>query len=77
LEENNLSEDLGYESKKDWWQWLVDPFYVEHRKMPGWSGFLPFYHFKCDKHGDQISYPHGHKEKLRCPQCLAEKKETV
>ena len=72
-----LSLDLGYEVKKDWWKWFVDPFYVEHRKMPGWSGFLPFYHFKCRKHGDQISYPQGHKEKLICPQCLAKKKETV
>jgi len=72
-----LSQEVGYEVKKDWWKWFVDPFYVEHRKMPGWSGFLPFYHFKCHKHGDQISYPQGHKEKLICPQCLAKKKETV
>jgi len=66
---------LSYEVYRDWWQWLVDPFYVEHRKMLGWSGFLPFYHFKCDKHGDQISYPQGYKKILRCPQCLAEKKK--
>jgi len=66
-----------YEVYRDWWKWFVDPFYVEHRKMPGWSDFLPFYHFKCSKHGDQISYSQGYKKILWCPQCLAEKKETV
>jgi len=64
-----LNKELGYEVKRDWWLWLVDPFYVEHRKMPGWSGFLPFYHFKCSKHGDQISYPQGYKKILRRPEC--------
>ena len=46
--------------------------YVEHRKYPGWSGFLAFYRFDCGKHGSVIDYKHGHNERLDCPICLEE-----
>ncbi|MCX6642072.1 MAG: hypothetical protein NTV15_01620 [Candidatus Bathyarchaeota archaeon] len=37
--------------------------------LPGWSGKLPFYAFKCEKHGFVANYPEGHDEILRCPFC--------
>lgn len=46
--------------------------YLEHRHLPGWSGPLPFYAFKCSKHGIVENYPYGRKEKLHCPVCLNE-----
>jgi len=39
-------------------------------RMYGWKGKLPFYLFKCDKHGYQIAYPSSHYLTLQCPKCL-------
>ena len=66
---------MNYEVKYDWWLWLFDPFYVEHRKFAEWPEFLAFYHFKCDEHGDQVSYKQGSRGILRCPECLKENKK--
>lgn len=35
----------------------------------GWSGKLPFYIVKCDKHGLYLDYPHGYKGYFICPEC--------
>ena len=47
--------------------------YVEHRRMPGWSGALPFYMFKCPEHGLVENYPSGYAGNLRCPICVKER----
>ena len=46
--------------------------FIEHRAKPGWRGALPFYVFKCDKHGFVEDYPHGYEGRLECPECLKE-----
>jgi hypothetical protein len=47
----------------------VVPTKVGERKYEGWKGNLPFYLFKCKKHGWIIDYPHGYDFILRCPLC--------
>ena len=64
---------MSYEVKRDWWLWGFHPFYVEHRKYPGWNDFLAFYRFTCLKHGSQVSYEHGYRKHLVCPECAKEK----
>jgi len=39
---------------------LFGKVYLNERKLEGWSGYLPFYAFKCPKHGIIEDYPHGH-----------------
>ena len=39
-------------------------------KRHGWKSTLPFYLFKCPKHGLQISYPMGWKKLLICSECI-------
>lgn len=34
---------------------------------PGWSGYLPFYAFKCACGRVHVDYPHGWNEHLSCP----------
>jgi len=63
---------LAYKSRRDWWLWFFHPDYVEHRKMPGWTGFLPFFKFTCEVHGKVVDYPHGHRQRLICPECAKE-----
>ena len=48
---------------------LSGSVYIGDFKLPGWSGELPFYVFKCDEHGFVVNYPEGHDEILRCPFC--------
>ena len=72
MEEKGMTEELIYEVRRDWWLWFFHPDYVEHRKLPGWSGFLPFYRFTCNKHGKQVSYLHGHRQRLICKECVKE-----
>ncbi len=43
--------------------------YTEHRMRHGWRKPLPFYAFKCPKHGIVEDYPHGYKGRLDCPKC--------
>ena len=66
---------MSFSRKVDYWMRLFSIFtgYVEHRMYRGWSGYLPFYGFTCDKHGYVIDYKHGHREKLSCPKCVDEK----
>ena len=42
---------------------------ITHIRFEGWFDKLPIYLFKCEKHGYQISPPHGHKNNLMCPKC--------
>jgi len=65
--------ELDYIRKRDWWLWVFDPNYVEHRKYPDWSDFLPFYQSKCNKHGDFVNYLQGSRKHLYCPKCREEK----
>ena len=61
-----------YIVKKSWWLRVFDPEYVEHRKYPGWTGFLPFYRIQCPVHGEIVDYPHGYARRLTCPMCRKE-----
>ena len=54
---------------------LNRPVYVGHRQKPGWRGALPFYKFKCPKHGVVESYPTGYTGVLRCPLCDKEEEK--
>jgi hypothetical protein len=36
----------------------------------GWKTSLPYYAFRCEKHGLQLDYPSGHAQKLLCPDCI-------
>lgn len=51
--------------------------YLEHKTRPGWKGSLPFYAFRCKKHGIAEDYPHGHDERLYCPECTLEFFEEI
>ncbi len=42
---------------------------VGKRMLPGWSGSLMFYAFKCSKHGVVENYK-GYNKILRCPECV-------
>ena len=39
-----------------------------------WNSPLPYYSFKCSKHGTVYNYPSGFDQKLICPKCLEELK---
>ena len=43
--------------------------FVGYRRLPGWSGYLPFYVFRCPIHGYVENYPMGYKGSLECPLC--------
>ena len=44
---------------------------VDWVSFDGWKSKLPFYVFKCPKHGYQLSYPNGFNDVLICPKCLS------
>lgn len=48
---------------------LTGRAYIGHYKHPGWRHAIPFYAFKCPKHGLVEDYPHGYNERLDCPKC--------
>lgn len=50
--------------------------YIEHRTRPGWRGYLPFFAFKCEKHGLVVNYKMGEDEYLICPLCIEEDKSS-
>ena len=64
-------EKMDYQVRVDWWMKLFSLFtrYIEHRKLPGWAGFLPFYRLDCPIHGEVENYPHGYEGRLECPKC--------
>ena len=62
------------ERRRDWLKYLLNPRYLEHRKLEGWSGFLPFYICFCRVHGYYEDYPHGYTEYFSCPKCQEESK---
>ena len=48
----------------------------KHRK-PDWKDDLPFYAFKCKRHGVVVNYPQGYAQILRCPECERESREEA
>ena len=52
---------------------LLGQAYIGHRRNPGWKEALPFYLFKCCKHGYQVSRPSGYNQNLICSECFREK----
>ena len=51
--------------------------YVGKQMKEGWKESLPFYAFKCPKHGIVKSYTKGYENKLECPNCIEEEKKKV
>lgn len=51
--------------------------YIDHLLLEGWTEKIPFYIFKCEKHGLELGYPHGHNMNLLCPDCLKERLAEV
>ena len=35
-----------------------------------WKSSLPYYVFRCEKHGLQLGYPRGHAPQLLCHDCI-------
>jgi hypothetical protein len=46
--------------------------YVGRRKEEGWYSALPYYAFRCKKHGMQLGYPVGYSRSLLCLECTRE-----
>lgn len=65
------------------WQRLVlrvnGRVFIGYETRPVWSGFLPFYAFRCDRHGIVKDYFHGFpgEQYLLCPDCLNEGKANI
>jgi hypothetical protein len=59
-----LIEDLEYR--------LMGYKYLGTWTPPGWRESAKFYLFTCRKHGSKITYAQGHREELRCIDCLRE-----
>ena len=51
--------------------------YVGDKKEDGWKDELPYFAFKCPKHGIVYDYPHGYKQRLECPLCRKENKHKL
>ena len=51
--------------------------YVGNEKRSGWKESVPFYLFKCPKHGYVKNYAKGFEERLECPECIKELKESI
>jgi len=56
---------------------LIKPIYIGEYEKEGWRNKLPFYLFRCSKHGYGVDYLHGYDEYLYCPQCLEERLKTI
>jgi len=52
---------------------LTGKVFMGNRKLSGWKDNLPFYAFRCPKHGIVEDYPHGYNDRLDCPECIKEK----
>ena len=50
--------------------------YIGEEKKEGWKESVPFYMFKCPKHGYVKNYVKGFEERLECPECMKEMKEA-
>jgi hypothetical protein len=51
--------------------------YIGHYKNDGWKGSLPFYRFKCNKHGIVENYAKGYSKRLVCPLCIKENNKKI
>ena len=50
---------------------LTGKAYLGKRRQPGWKDPLPFFAFRCPRHGIVEDYPHGYYSRLSCPICKA------
>jgi hypothetical protein len=51
---------------------LTGTSYVGNYKNKGWKDSLPFYAFKCPKHGIITNHVKGYNKRLECPKCKTE-----
>ena len=58
----------------NWWQKLqlkiLGYAYIGKWPYPGTGKMTEWYAFYCEKHGMQVNYPAGYKEKFSCGRCL-------
>jgi len=47
---------------------------VGKRRLPGWSGSVMFYAFKCPKHGIMVDSIPGYDDIPSCQKCVDEKR---
>ena len=48
--------------------------FLGNRIKLGWVGEMPFYAFRCEKHGIFEDYSHGYGNLLKCPECVPKSK---
>jgi hypothetical protein len=44
--------------------------YIGDHREEGWKTSLPYYAFRCKKHGLQLGYRSGYAQLLLCPECI-------
>ena len=54
---------------------LKGHIYLGEEIKAGWKEPIPYYMFKCPKHGYVKNYAKGHDEILECPECIKELKK--
>jgi len=50
---------------------------IEKRRLPGWSGSMMFYAFKCPKHGIMVDSIPGYDDIPSCQKCVDEKRLSI
>ena len=53
----------------------MSPKLIGRFMKEGWKGESDFYLFKCQKHGQVVSYKQGLAKELRCPECQKERNQ--
>ena len=51
--------------------------YVGDQMKEGWKTPQSFYMFECPVHGVVKNYPKGYSQRLECPICVEEEKQTL
>jgi hypothetical protein len=51
---------------------LTGTSYIGNYKNKGWKDSLPFYAFKCPKHGIITNHVKEYNKRLECPKCKTE-----
>lgn len=57
--------------------WIKGSAYMGNYQNDGWKGSLPFYRFKCNKHGIVENYAKGYSKRLVCPLCIKENNKKI
>ena len=73
----NITKDIIPSLKKLnlWQNFKIRAFgsiFINNVQLEEWKDLLPFYAFRCHKHGTQIGYPSGWRNTLSCPLCYKE-----